>query len=82
MISNYSRTRTILNESTSVTLFPRFAGGLHYIKDFLSKRCGLNKKQVKHFLDMAKQSRWVTIYKNPMYLISAKECYMIDQDED
>lgn len=82
MISNYSRTRTILNESTSVTLFPKYAGGLNYIKDFLSKRCGLNKNQVKHFLNMAKQSRWVTIYKQPMYLISAKECYMIDQDED
>jgi len=82
MISNYSRTRTILNESTSVTLFPKHAGGLHYVKDFLSKRCGLNKEQVKHFINMGKVSRWVTIYKNPMYLISSKECYMINQDED
>lgn len=80
-LSNYARTRTLLNEATSVTFFPKFAGGLHYIKEYLKKHMGFSPVEIKKCLTLSKNSRWITVYRShPKYIISSKEAYII-QDE-
>jgi predicted AAA+ superfamily ATPase len=77
-LSNYSRTRTQLNEATSITVFPKFSGGTFHIRQYLQKHIGLNTQEIKKFLSLARNSRWITIQKtNPMYVISAKQIYAI-----
>ena len=80
-LSNYQKTRTLLNEATSITTFPKHAGTTFYIRDYLKKHMGFNLDQIKKFLSLSKNSRWITIYRNnPPYVISAKECYKIRDD--
>ena len=78
LLSNYSATRRVLNEATCVVLFPR-AGGIHQIKNFLVKYCGLDKAQIKRFLNLP--SRWVAIYRSyPQYVIYERGVYVPSSD--
>ena len=78
VISNYSKTRILLAESTSVTFFPRMSGSFQ-IRKYLETQAGFDKEQIQRFLKQP--SRWVTLYKKYNgYVISEKECYLIHDD--
>jgi len=80
LLSNWGATRRLLNEATSVTVFPKGGGGLFHIKNYLKTYAGMNSQQIKRLINL--KSRWVTIYRvyNP-YIISQKEIYF-NRDED
>jgi len=81
LISNFTDTRRLLNESTSVTVFPRSGSGVYQIKKFLQNQCGLDKNEIKKFLNLP--SRWVTIYRSyPQYVIHEKGCYIPKLTDD
>lgn len=68
-ISNYSKTRDILNECSSITIFPN-AGSTYHIKRVLKEYCGFSKKDINKIL---KLGRWVTIYKRaPQWVLYNK----------
>lgn len=74
LISNYSDTRRLLNESTSVSVFPKSGSGTYQIKKFLVNQCGLEKPEILKFINLP--SRWVTIYRSyPQYVLHEKGCY-------
>ena len=78
IISNYSSTRKLLNEATSVTFFPT-AGSTFHIKRFLQFYGGLSKKQIERILVLP--SRWVTLFKTfPMMVLYEKGSYMLCED--
>jgi len=80
LISNYSDTRRLLNESTSVTVFPRSGSGTYQIKKFLINQCGLSRDEIKRFLSV--NSRWCTIYRSyPQYVIHEKGVYFPKIDD-
>ena len=60
-ISNYKQTRTILNEATEITIYPR-SGSTYHIIRVLKVYCGLNIEQINRILNLP--SRWVTIVKS------------------
>lgn len=67
MLSNWKQTRQILNEATSVTVFPK-ASGTYHIKNFLKTHCGLDKKKIERILNLP--SRWLTVYRTyPNYIM-------------
>lgn len=75
MLCDFKKTRNILNECTSITIFPK-SGSTYHIKDCLKRYCGLSKKDIEKIMDLP--SRWVTIYKHyPMYVIYEKGAYVI-----
>ncbi len=64
---NYKQTRTLINEASSITFFPKSGSSYHNTR-FLKTYCGLGPKQIKRINELP--SRWVTVYKNyPMYVI-------------
>jgi hypothetical protein len=74
LISNYSDTRNLLNEATSVTVYPRSGGGTYQIKKYLELQCGLDKAEIKRFINLP--SRWCTIYRSyPQFVVHEKGCY-------
>ena len=79
MLSDYARTRTVLNESTSITVFPKFAGTSKHIRYYLDKTMGFDKSEIKKFLALSKASRWVTLNKGEgIYVMSSRQCYIYD----
>lgn len=73
--TNYKETRIILNEVSSVTVFPR-SGATNGIKRLLSVYCGLNKDQIDRVFNLP--SRWVRINKSyPMSVIYEKGIYLL-----
>lgn len=74
LISNYSSTRRLLNESTFVCVFPRSGSGVAQIKRFLQTQCGLSKPEIKKFL--SQDSRWCCVYRSyPQFVITEKSAY-------
>jgi len=70
MISNYKSTRQVLNEATSVTLFPKASGSYH-INKYLQSHMGFTKLQQERFHNL--DSRWVTLFRSyPSYIIWEK----------
>ena len=79
LLSNYTATRRILNEATSVVVFPKSGSGTFHIKNFLKTYCGFDKDQIKKFLNLP--SRWVAIYRSyPQYVIYEKGAYFPSND--
>ena len=73
--TNYKDSRVILNEVSSITVFPK-SGSTNGIKRVLETYCGMNKKQVAEIFNLP--SRWVTVNKNyPMYVLYEKGIYML-----
>jgi hypothetical protein len=74
LLSNYASTRRILNEATSVVLFPKSGSGTYHIKNFLKTYCGFDKQQTKKFLNLP--SRWIAVYRSfPQYVMYEKGVY-------
>jgi hypothetical protein len=79
---NYKATRELLNEATSVTLFPA-AGSTGQIEQFLKRYMSLNKKMSQRILTLP--SRWITIYKRfPNFVMWEKGVFLLSKkfDED
>lgn len=76
-ISDYSRTRTQLNEANRVVVFPN-AGGTYHITRFLKVYAGFDKVQTKRFLDTS--SRWACLGTTiPGYVVTEHEVYLVRQ---
>jgi len=77
ILQNYKQTRQILNESTSVTFFPKASGTIH-IKNFLFNYAGLEKDQINRVLKLP--SRWVTLYRTyPSYIVWEKGLCLLSE---
>lgn len=75
LLMNYKATKTMINESHTVTFFPQ-SGSTYQINRFLKEYAGLNKKQSEHVLGLP--SRWVTLHKNyPNYIMYEKGAYLV-----
>jgi hypothetical protein len=75
LLMDYKKTRTLLNEASSVTFFPR-SGSTYHIQRFLKIYCGLNNRQIDRILNLP--SRWVTINKTaPMWVLYSQGCYLL-----
>jgi hypothetical protein len=75
MISNYLSTRQILNEATSVTVFPK-ASGKYHINRYLTTHLGFNKQQIEKFHRL--KSRAITLYRQyPSYIVWEKGICMV-----
>ena len=83
LISNYKQTRTVLNESHCITVFPNsgsFAQITHVFKNYF----GLSNNEIKKIKKL--HSRHVSLLKNyPMMLLYDRGvmlCADLDDDED
>lgn len=75
LISDYKRTRTVLNEAHLLTVFPS-SGSSHQIRSVLSKYFGLDKQDIDKLFKL--NTRAVTIRKNfPQLVMSAHKVYLI-----
>ncbi len=75
LMTNYKETRIILNECSSITIFPN-SGTSHHIYYTLKNYCGFSKEQIDKVMKI--KSRWVTIFKNyPICVLHTKGCYLI-----
>jgi hypothetical protein len=75
-IMNWKETKTVINESTSVTVYPR-SGTAHAINSFLERYLGLDRNTRKRILSLP--SRWVTISKSaPRYVLFEKGAFLLD----
>jgi hypothetical protein len=78
LISQYKATRRVLNEATSVVLFPK-SGGTYQIKQFFKIQAGLEKEQMKKILRL--KSRWVLYSATyPQYILYEKGAYLLAED--
>ena len=75
LLMDYKKTRTLLNEATSVTFFPN-SGSSYHISRFLKVYCGFSNNEIKRVLNLP--SRWVTICKTaPMYVLYSQGIYLV-----
>lgn len=61
LLSDYKNTRCILNECSSITIFPK-SGCAHHLQYLLKNYVGFDPKQIETLKNL--DSRWVTIFKN------------------
>lgn len=72
-ICDYRRSRTLLNESSHIVIFP--VRGNNLTKYFLDKYSGLDKANIKRIYNS--KSRWTTIQINhPGFILQEKELYL------
>lgn len=70
-------TRTMMNEMSSLVIFPRGGGSAYQQRYALKNYLGMNNKQIDDILGTS-DSRWVFISKNyPQYVLTEKQCYVI-----
>ena len=75
LLSDYKKTRTILNEVSCITVFPH-SGCSYQLKDVLKRYVGMEKKQIEKVANTP--SRWVTIFKDyPLVVLHQKGCYIV-----
>lgn len=75
LMTNYKETRTILNEASSITFFPK-GGSAQQIKYTLKNYYGLSKKQIQEILNLP--SRWVTLFRcYPQVILYSKGLYLL-----
>lgn len=73
-------TKKILNESHSVTIFPKALGG-RALKCLLENYLGFDKEQRKKIRTI--KSRWITITKSyPMAVLHEKGAYLVNNDDE
>jgi hypothetical protein len=76
-LSNYKKTRLLLNEATHIVVYP-MATSFHALSYLLKTHVGMNKDDVR---DLRKMGRWVVVFKcYPMYLVSAEQARMLVRD--
>lgn len=74
MISDYKKTRNILNESSAVVFFK--GGTKYHIIRFLKTHAGLNKNEIEKILNLP--SRWIYYHKSyPNYILYEKGAYLL-----
>lgn len=76
--TNGNRTKLILTEAHSVTIFPATIGG-KTMKYLLDGYFGLDSEQIKHIRSL--KSRWITIIKTyPMLVLYEKGAFVLKND--
>lgn len=76
-LTNYKKTRLILNECDYLTLFPQ-ATSSHALNYVLKNYVGMDKHDVKA---LKKLGRWVMIHKMyPQYVLSHQTAYLLNQE--
>lgn len=74
LANDYKRTRTILNEAHSITVFPQMCSG-YSLKYLLDKYLGFGRADQDKLMKLP--SRWVCIYKAPLTVIYESGCYLV-----
>jgi len=74
LANDYKRTRTILNEMNSITVFPQFCSA-YSLKYLLEKYLGFGKEDIKKLTNLP--SRSVTILKAPTTVVHEKGVYLL-----
>lgn len=70
-------TRTMMNEMSSLVIFPKGGGSVYQQKYCLKNYLGLSNDQISSIIQTS-NSRWVLISKNyPQYILTQKKIYMI-----
>jgi len=72
--NNHSKTRTILNEMHSITIFPAMTTK-YSLKYLLERYFGFDKEQIRKINGLP--SRWVTIYKAPFVALHEQGAYLV-----
>ena len=76
-LTNYKKTRLLLNEATHLVLYP-MATSFHALSYLLKTHVGMSKDDVR---DIRKLGRWVCVGKNyPQYMIAAHYARMLIRD--
>lgn len=76
-LTDYSRTRHLLNEASRVVFFP--GGTTYHISRYLKVYAGLSPLQIKRVL--AVKSRWVCLgLGTPMYVLSEHELFILPRE--
>lgn len=78
-LTNYSKTRLLLNETTHFCVYPQ-STSYHHLRYLLTNYAGLTPEQVK---DLRRMGRWVMIAKQfPSWVLSIQEARsLVDWDE-
>ncbi len=80
-IFNYKATREIINELTSITIFP-LAGNSYQITQFLKRYMGFDNDNVNRIYKVGEMSRWVTVFRQfPQWVLYEKGCYLLKRKE-
>lgn len=74
LANDYRRTRTILNEAHSITVFPQMCSA-YSLKYLLEKYLGFDRKNIEKLLNLP--SRAVTIFKAPIAVVYSQGCYLL-----
>lgn len=76
-ILNYGKTSKMRLESHYEIIYPN-SGGSYWIKSYMSKYLGIDKKMQEKILKMP--SRWVLISTKtfPMYVLSENQCFLLN----
>jgi len=73
-LTNYKKTRLLLNEATHLVLYP-MATSFHALSYLLKTHVGMSKDDVR---DIRKLGRWVCVYKNfPQFIVAAHHARML-----
>ncbi len=75
-LTNYKKTRLILNEATHIVVYP-MATSYHALGYLLKTHIGMTSEDIR---DMKKMGRWVCLYKHfPQWLVSAQYAKVLNQ---
>lgn len=75
-ITNYKKTRLMLNEATHFVLYPQ-STSFNALKYLLTHHLGLDKEEIQ---ELKKMGRWCCFGKNyPQYMISQHHCKLLHQ---
>jgi len=76
-ITNYKKTRLLLNEATHFVIYPQ-ATSYHALKYLLATHIGMDQDQIK---ELRKLGRWISVSKNyPQYLVSQHYAKVLHQE--
>lgn len=77
-LTNYKKTRLILNEANYFVVYPQ-ATSSHALGYLLKTHLGLEKDDIKR---LKRLGRWVLLHKSyPQYLLSAQTCELLHLDD-
>jgi hypothetical protein len=75
LITNYRESRTILNETHILVVYPK-SGSSYQINYALKNYCGFGKEDLQKIFKI--ESRWVAVFKNyPMCVVYEKGAYIL-----
>lgn len=76
-LTNYKKTRLLLNEATHIVIYP-MATSYHALSYLLKTHIGMSKDDIR---DVKKMGRWVMVYKHfPQYLVAGQQARMLIRD--